>query len=214
MTKTGEFIEHRRKHNSYRDFNPYVSGSWALEKASDNAFRVNGRWSPGKFYLTQRNHVTPAVGPERDDDLLQDFKNPVYELGGDITQPLAGGAIKLVGLATRRQRDWLERYRFRTEGGARCSEGSSNCRTRNATRPFAAQLDSANLAGLSVEAGVEGALNTLDHKVELFEFWPAANRCRSTFRSIEAKVKEKRAEAYVRVGRQLPSAIRSSRHQL
>ena len=89
-----EFVEHRRKFNSYRDFNPYVSGSWALEKASDNAFRANFRWSPGKFYLTQRNHVTPATGPERDDDLLQDFKSPVYELGGDVTQPLAGGAIK------------------------------------------------------------------------------------------------------------------------
>src|SRR5512139_1033801 len=115
--ETGEFLELRRKHNSYHDFNPYVSANWALEKASDNAFRVNGRWSPGSFYLTQDNHVTPAEGPERDDDLLQDFKNPVFEIGGDITQPLAGGAIKLVGLATRRQRDWQERYRFRSEGG-------------------------------------------------------------------------------------------------
>jgi hypothetical protein len=29
----------------------------------------------------------------------------VFELGGDVTRPLAGGAIKLVGLATRRKRD-------------------------------------------------------------------------------------------------------------
>ena len=29
----------------------------------------------------------------------------MFELGGDITRPLAGGAIKLVGLATRRKRD-------------------------------------------------------------------------------------------------------------
>ena len=78
------------------------------------------RWSPGSFYLTQRNHVTPTGDPERDDDLLQDFKSPVFELGGDVTRPLAGGAIKLVGLATRRKRDnWLERYRFRAEGGNR-----------------------------------------------------------------------------------------------
>ena len=27
---TGELIEFRRKHNSYRDFNPYVSGSWGV----------------------------------------------------------------------------------------------------------------------------------------------------------------------------------------
>ena len=90
--ETGDLIEFRRKHNSYRDFNPYLSASWALERASDKAIRVNGRWSPGKFFLTQRNHVTPTGFPERDDDLLQDFKNPVFELGGDITRPLGGGA--------------------------------------------------------------------------------------------------------------------------
>src|SRR5438045_8500020 len=44
---TGELIEFRRKHNSYRDFNPYISGSWALERASDKAVRINARWSPG-----------------------------------------------------------------------------------------------------------------------------------------------------------------------
>ena len=90
---TGELLEFRRKHNSYHDFNPYVSGSWALEKSSSNAFRFNARWSPGQFDLKQRNHVTPVGFPERDDDLIQDFDNPVFELGGDVTQPLAGGAI-------------------------------------------------------------------------------------------------------------------------
>ncbi len=206
---TEEFIEHRRKFNSYRDFNPYVSGSWALEKASDNAFRVNARWSPGSFYLTQRNHVTPAVGPERDDDLLQDFKNPVYELGGDVTQPLAGGAIKLVGLATRRQRDWLERYRFRTEGGDEVLGGFEQLQDaqRNETI-LRLNWTRQNLAGLSVEAGVEGALNTLDHKVELFEFLAGGTPVQIPLPVDEAKVKEKRGEAFVRAGKQISSAFR------
>jgi len=204
-----EFFEHRRKFNSYRDFNPYVSGSWALEKASDNAFRVNARWSPGSFYLTQRNHVTPATGPERDDDLLQDFKNPVYELGGDITQPLAGGAIKLVGLATRRQRDWLERYRFRTEGGTEVLGGFEQLQDaqRNETI-LRLNWTRQNLAGLSVEAGIEGALNTLDHKVELFEFLAGGTPVQIPLPVDEAKVKEKRAEGFIRAGKQISSAIR------
>ena len=209
---TGEtpvFVEHRRKFNSYRDFNPYVSGSWALEKASDNAFRVNARWSPGSFYLTQRNHVTPATGPERDDDLLQDFKNPVYELGGDVTQPLAGGAIKLVGLATRRQRDWLERYRFRSEGGEDVLGGFEQLQDaqRNETI-LRLNWTRQNLIGLSFEAGIEGALNTLDQKVDLFEFLAGGTPVKIDLPVDEARVKEKRGEAFVRVGKQISPAFR------
>jgi len=107
---TGELLEFRRKFNSYHDFNPYLSASWALERASDKALRLNARWSPGQFDLFQRNRVTPSDGPQHDDNLLQDYDNPVFELGGDVTRPLAGGAIKLVGLATRRKRDYFDSY--------------------------------------------------------------------------------------------------------
>ena len=63
---TGEVLEFRRKFNSYHDFNPFISANWAFEQASDKAIHVNTRWSPGSFYLTQENHVVPAIGPERD----------------------------------------------------------------------------------------------------------------------------------------------------
>ena len=207
--ETGEFLEHRRKFNSYHDFNPYVSANWALEKSSDNAFRVNGRWSPGSFYLTQDNHVTPAEGPERDDDLLQDFKNPVFEIGGDITQPLAGGAIKLVGLATRRQRDWQERYRFRSEGGVEVLGGFEQFQDaqRNETI-LRLTWNRSNLAGFSVETGSEFALNTLDHEVQLFEFLAGGTPVREDLPIDEANVKERRAEPFINIGRQLSSSIR------
>ncbi len=48
------------------------------------------------FDLFQRNLVTPSVGPQHDDNLYQNYKDPVFELGGDVTRPLAGGAIKFV----------------------------------------------------------------------------------------------------------------------
>ena len=199
--ETGELIEFRRKHNSYRDFNPYVSANWGVEKASDKAFHVNGRWSPGKFYLTQDNHVTPTGFPERDDDLLQDFKNPVWEIGGDISRPLAGGAIKLVGLANRRQRDWLERYRFRTEGGGEVLGGFEQLQDaqRNETH-LRLNWTRSNLAGFSFETGVEGVLNTLDHKVELFEFLAGGEPVQIDLPIDDATVKEKRAEPYINVG--------------
>jgi len=206
---TGELIEFRRKHNSYHDFNPYLSANWALEKSSSDAFRLNARWSPGQFDLKQRNHVSPAGFPERDDDLIQDFDNPVFELGGDVTQPLAGGAIKLVGLATRRQRDWLERYRFRTEGGAEVLGGFEQLQDaqRNETI-LKLNWTRSNLGGFSVEAGIEGALNTLDHQVQLFDILPGGERDQINLPVDQADVKEKRAEAFVRLGRQLSKAIR------
>jgi hypothetical protein len=206
---TGELIEFRRKHNKYRDFNPYVSGSWALERAADKAIRLNARWSPGSFYLTQRNHVTPAGDLERDDDLLQDFKNPVFELGGDVTRPLAGGAVKLVGLATRRKRDWLERYRFRAEGGNPVLGGIEQLQdARRNESILRLNWTRANLAGLSFEAGIEGALNTLDHQVQLFDILPGGDRVQRSLPFDEAKVEERRAEAFVRAGRQLSPALR------
>jgi outer membrane cobalamin receptor len=102
---SGEVVERRRKFNSYHDFNPYLSGSWALERANDNAIRANARWSPGQFDLFQRNRVSPTGGAQHDDSLIQDYDNPVFELGGDDTRPLYGGEIKFVGHATRRKSD-------------------------------------------------------------------------------------------------------------
>jgi hypothetical protein len=207
--ETGAPIEHRRKHNSYHDFNPYLSASWALERSSSDAFRLNARWSPGQFDLSQRNHVTPVGFPERDDDLLQDFDNPVFELGGDVTRPLAGGAVKLVGLATRRKRDWLERYRVRTEGGEEVLGGSEQLQDaqRNETI-LKLNWTRSNLGGFSVETGLEGALNTLDHQVQLFDFLAGGEPVQRDLPVDEANVKEKRGEAFVRVGRQLWKSIR------
>src|SRR3990170_1245933 len=117
---TDELVEFRRKFNSYEDFNPYISGSWALERAQDNAMRLNARWSPGQFDLVQRNRVSVPGEPPRDDSLVQDYDNSVFELGGDITRPLAGGAIELVGLATRQKRNnfdaYIERNGLRDDG--------------------------------------------------------------------------------------------------
>ena len=205
--QTGAFIEHRRKINRYNDRAPYASGSYALEQASNKALRVNARYSPGKFFLTQDNHVTPAVGPERDDDLVQDFKQPVFELGGDVTRPLAGGALKLVGLATRRKRDNEETYRFRiddeTQGGFEQVQNSQ----RNETL---ARLtwNRSNLAGFSFETGVEAVLNTLDARNKLFLIEEGGALTPIDLPIDDATVKERRAEGFVNMGRQINPKLR------
>jgi hypothetical protein len=206
---TGDLVEFRRKHNSYRDFNPYVSGSWGLERSSSNAMHLNGRWQPGLFHLTQTNHVTPTGFPERDDDLLQDFPSPLWEIGGDISRPLAKGAIKLVGLVNRQQRNgWLERYRFRTEGGGEVLGGFEQLQDAQRNETLARLTwTRSNLFGFSFETGVEAVLNTLDQNVQLFDL-TGGQRVQIDLPIDSATVQEKRAEPFINFGRQLSKSIR------
>ena len=208
----GALRELRRKENSYFNRNPYLAGSWALERAQDNAFRANMRWAPSKFDLTQTNRVSPAEGAEHDDSLFQEFRNPVVELGGDITRPLAGGAIKFVGLATRRKRDDFEAYIGRDDlveaGGEEVGGFEQVVNARRNETIGRVNWTRANLVGLSVEAGIEGALNTLDSAVELDAIQEDGERIRIDLPIDEATVEEKRGEVYFKVGKALSTALR------
>ena len=208
----GELLEHRRKFNSYHDFNPFISGSWSLEKAADNAIRLNARWSPGQFDLFQRNRVTVTGEPPRDDNLIQDYDNGVFELGGDITRPLGGGAIKLVGLATRRKVDnfdeYIQRDGLRADGAVRVGGFEQTQKADRNETIGRLTWTRQNLGGFSFETGIEAALNTLDNTTELFVIEADGSRTRIDLPIDSAKVKEKRAEAFVNMGRQLNPSLR------
>lgn len=208
---TGEEREFRRKSNSYFNKDPFASASWALERAPDNAFRVNARWSPSRFDLEQENRVTAAAG-QRDDALIQHYRNPVIELGGDVTRPLAGGAIKFVGLATRRKRDNFDSYLQRSgllDDGATTVGGFEQTQTAKQSETIArATWTHPDIAGLSVETGLEGVLNSLDSAVELFGITSDGGRTRIDLPIDQATVKEKRGEAFVNVGKNLSPALR------
>src|SRR5690349_5343571 len=60
---TGQLVEHRRKHNSYFNRDPFIAGSWALENGASKAIRLNARWQPSSFDLFQSNRVSPAGAP-------------------------------------------------------------------------------------------------------------------------------------------------------
>ena len=209
---TGELLEFRRKFNSYEDFEPYLSASWALERAQDNAIRLNARWSPDQFDLVQRNRVTPTGEPPRDDSLVQDYDTDIFELGGDITQPLARGAIKLVGLIDRRKIDNADQYILRNglrEDDAVQVGGFDQTQQADRNETIARlSWSRQNLGGFSFEAGAEAVLNTLDNTTELFEVQPDGTRVKEDLPIDSAKVKEKRGEAYVNLGRNLKPNLR------
>lgn len=50
----GQLLEFRSKYNSIHPHDPYVSGSWAMEKAGNNSFHLNARYQPSTFFLRQK----------------------------------------------------------------------------------------------------------------------------------------------------------------
>ncbi|HEV8407013.1 MAG TPA: Plug domain-containing protein, partial [Sphingomicrobium sp.] len=107
---TGELIEFRQKVNKIFNYSPFISGSWAFEKTSTDSAHINLRYHFDHFVLHQFNHVIPTGEPVHDDRLVEDYPTKTFELGGDVTQPLLGGAIKFVGLASRQRRNTLDEY--------------------------------------------------------------------------------------------------------
>jgi hypothetical protein len=209
---TGELVEHRRKYNNYFNRDPYIAAGWSLERGSDKAFHLNARWQPTRFDLTQRNRVTPSDGPQHDDSLIQHYKDPLVELGGDVARPLAGGAIKFVALATRRKRNDFDNYLLRDglidDGAAVVGGFEQTVKARRDETIGRLSWSRPNLAGFSFEVGAEAAYNTLDYGLEFFEIDENGQRVRINLPLDDAKVKEKRTEVYVSAGKTLSPALR------
>ena len=210
---TGDLVEFRRKFIRYNDNDTYVSGSWALEHGADKAIRLNARWEPSIFKVEQDVRVVPVGGSPRDDLLIQDNYEPSYELGGDITRPLGGGAIKLVALATRAEKDNFSsslRYGGLLGDDAQVTGGFEQTqRAQLDERIGRVSWSHQDLAGFSVEAGGEAVLNTLDSNVELFVIGSDGVRTRIDLPIDNATVKETRGEAFVSAGRSLTPTLRA-----
>lgn len=209
---SGSRLETRRKINTYFTKDPYLSGSWAIERAQDRAFRLNVRWQPSTFDLEQRNRVTPALGAPHDDSLYQRYRTPVFEIGGDVTRPLAGGAIKLVALATRRKRDNFDAYVARNDVLANTPSvvGGFEQRQKASLAETLAKVSwtRSNLAGFSVELGGEAALNKLDNSTRFAIVDENGLRVPIPLPISDAQVEEKRGELTLNVGRNLAPALR------
>jgi len=211
-TASGTLVEFRRKHNVYANKNPFIAAAYALEHGANDAYRVNLRWQPNRFDLFQKNIVTPFDAPQHEDNLFQHYKDPVFELGGDVTRPLAGGAIKLVGLATRRKRHDFDQYVQRDglidEGGVTNGGFDQLIDAKRNETIGRLSWTRANLLGLSFEAGAEAAYNTLDDHVELNAVDEDGNRVPIDLSIADATVKEKRGEVYVNLGKALSPTLR------
>lgn len=201
---SGKEIEHRLKLNRIRDPEGQASASWALEEGDNRSAHLNASLAIGKFRLTQSNHVIPQDAPVRDDVLYQRYFGRTIEVGGDVTRPLLGGGIKLLGLATRRYRDRDDVQLL--DGG---TLGGDAQKLRDWSDESVARLTWSRdkLAGWSAELGIEGALNRLNSKVDLNELAPDGTATRIDLPIDDAIVTEYRGEVFANAGRALTSAL-------
>ena len=203
----GALVEFRRKYNDISDREAYVSGSWELAGGDNRGAHLNFRVARDHFELTQRNDVFPAVGTIRNDRLTQDYRRRNFEIGGDVTRPLFGGALKLIGLATRRHRNnedaSFNRVQSQVIGGFR--QTLEDQRDETLLRLVWSR---SNLDGWSVETGAEGVLNRLDSNVNLFLVDAGGVETRIDLPVDQAVVTEYRGEAFVNAGRTLSPTLR------
>ena len=192
---SGDLLEYRRKINHVRDPNAFVSGSWDYKAAQFETARFNARYAFDRFRLSQTNAVLPTGGIARDDRLTQRLHFDEWEVGGDVQRPLMGGGVKLIGLASRRDRAERELALLRVPGaliGGNEQQGRSQ-RDEAVLRGLWTRPD---LNGWAVETGVEGALNRLRSKVDLFGFAGDGVRSRIDLPVDDAIVTEYRAEGF------------------
>lgn len=208
-TIDGTSLEYRRKFNDQRDRSPYASANVAWEQGPNRSVRANVRYQHGPYVLKQRNHVVPSAGPVHDDSLILDYLNDTFELGGDITRPLAGGAIKLVGLATRRDRDNFDAY-YGNDPSGNLVDGFEQ-RTKAERDESIARLSWSrpNLGGFNVEMGAEYVYNILDNDLQLDLIEEDGTRTPIDLPIAQAKVSEKRGQFFANIGHPITSTLRA-----
>lgn len=206
---TGEQVEFDRKVNYIRNYSPSISASWSLDKGPTESADLNVRYHFDHFILHQRSHVIPTGALERDDTLVEDYPTKTFEIGGDVTRPLAGGAIKLVALASRERRHTLDESDTGNLGHTEVVGGFQQL-SRSQRNETLGRLTwtKSKLLGFQLEAGGETAWNTLDDNLDLFVLDPDGGKTRIDLPLDNARVTEVRGEFWVNGSRQLSRTLR------
>jgi hypothetical protein len=129
-------------------------------------------------------------------------------MSGDITRPLAGGAIKLNALATHRHRgntDELSHVIFAGSAMNGFFQRFDDWRTERVARLAWSRPD---WGGWAVEIGAEGSYNRLKSNLDLYSVAASSGRARINLPIANAVVTEYRGEAFANAGRVIASDLR------
>ncbi|WP_298812248.1 hypothetical protein [uncultured Sphingomonas sp.] len=205
-----QLVEYRYRVNRYREPGGSLSGSWEYNDGANRTAHLNARAAVDHFALDQSNRVDRVGAPRREDALISRSDLTEYELGGDVTRPLAGGGIKLIGLATRRRRDNddLSLVDLFASNGPGPTGFSQTLNDRESETLARLVWNRSGWNGWNVEAGAEGVINELRSRVNLFDLAAGGARTRIDLPVDDATVREVRGEAFVNVGRALSPTLR------
>nr|WP_294850097.1 hypothetical protein [uncultured Sphingomonas sp.] len=206
---TGSTLEYRRKVNDIKQRSPSISVAVGHEIDANRSEHANIRYERDPYVLTQENHVIPTVGPDHHDSLVLDYFNTAFEVGGDITRPLSGGAIKFVGLATRKTRDNFDAYYGNDEQGVLVGGSEQDSKAKRNETIGRLSWSRSNLRGFSVELGAEYVYNSLDSQVALKRIEEDGSRTPIDLPIADATVTERRSQIYANVGRDLSKSFRA-----
>ena len=200
-------VEYRDKFNRIENPNGYLSAAYEVDRGEGRVAHLNARVARDRFALTQFNEVTPATGPVRDDRLFQRSLVHEQELGGDYAAPFASGSIKLIGLATRRRRRARDLSLLRVDDDV--VNGFSQARDDDRAETLVRVVwNRSDWNGWSVETGVEGVVNSLRSRVDLFSIDGEGGRTRIDLPVDDATVEEARGELFVNAGRPIATDLR------
>lgn len=203
---SGALVLTRYKENRYREPTGTLSASWAHDAGENRTAHLNASYALARLLVDQDNHVVPVGAPARDDSLVQRYRVRTIELGGDVTRPLAGGGLKLIGLATRRHRDNKDEQLMDL---AAFAGGSRQALAEDSEESVARLVWSRrDLGGWSVETGGEIAYNRLKSNVAFYTIDPARAETRVDLPLDDATVAETRGEVFVNAGRPLTPRLR------
>jgi hypothetical protein len=203
-----ETIEFRQRTSRNRE--PFTSGSlgWALEEADDRSVHINGKISFDKWTLHDTGNVFIDDIAARDELYGEDHLWRTYELSGDITRPLAGGAIKLNLLGTHRHRRNDDSFDVTAADNSPLGgfyQDFDDYRDERLTR---LAWSHASLAGWTIEIGAEGAFNRLRTDLNIFDVDSDGQRTLVDLPVDDATVSEYRAEGFANAGRSLSGNLR------
>jgi len=205
---SGAEIELRNK--NIRNTEPYTVAAlgWSHEQAADRSIHLNAKLSFDKWTLYQQGDIIRAGAKIRDELYTEDHLWRTWELSGDITRPLAGGAVKLNLLATHRHRDNDDAFAESVDGTALGGfyQAFDDFRDERVARLAWTRPD---FSGWTVEIGAEGAFNQLRTDLNIFNVDSQGVQDRVHLPIDDATVSEYRGEAFLNAGRAITPNLRA-----
>jgi hypothetical protein len=185
-----------------------VALGWAYEEAPDRSFHINGKANWDKWTYQQTSNVSNGGTPTRDSVYNEDHLWRTWELSGDVTRPLAGGAIKLNALATHRHRGNTDDLSNIVRVGSPMDGFFQQFDDWRTERVGRVAWSHPNVAGWAVELGTEGAFNRLKSDLDVFSVAPSGARTPVSLPIADAIVSEVRGEVFANAGRKIAGNLR------